>query len=154
MTTDSHLTNCGLDNERCIWVTAPPLPSADAIAALQRGALGVLDYDQWYAGGSGLRGIEVADWWLGEEERALASGYRGLRIAGNTSFLKPDDWPGFMEYERLVSERLYGRRIVALCSYSVQGCSASQVAEAKEAHACSFDRPDAAGWQVAASQKL
>ena len=147
------------NNERCIWVTAPPLPSAEAVAglsaawrgageAIERGALRIVDFDQWYAGGGTLHGVEVADWWLGEEERALAAGYRGLRITGNTSFLKPGDWAGFMEYERIVSERLYGRRIVALCSYSLPGCTARQVIEARAAHGCTLDRPDSAGWQV------
>ena len=56
--------------------------------------------------------------WLEEEERALAEGYNGLRIAGTTSFVIPGDWSSFMEYERAVSNHFNGRRIVALCSYA------------------------------------
>jgi hypothetical protein len=36
-----------------------------------------------------LKGLDVIQFWLEEEERALAEGYNGLRITGNTSFLTP-----------------------------------------------------------------
>jgi two-component system, sensor histidine kinase PdtaS len=147
------------NNERCLWVTAPPLPAPEAERALQtawdgvngalaRGALRILDHAEWYAGAAGLKGTAVADLWLKEEERALAEGYQGLRIAGNTSFLKQNAWAEFMEYERLAGERFYGRRIVALCSYTLQGRNAHDISEVMHAHACTFERPDAT-WQVA-----
>jgi hypothetical protein len=84
-----------------------------------------------------------------EARQALAAGYNGLRITGNTSFLKPGDWATVMLYERAVGEHFYGRRIVALCSYTLEGRSASEVGEVMHAHECVFDRPDAT-WQVVA----
>jgi hypothetical protein len=150
-------------NERCIWVTAPPLPAGEAARelraawsgaddALATGALRILDFDHWYTDPAGLKGIAVIDLWLREEERALAEGYRGLRITGNTSFLGSGDWQPFMNYERAVNGSLQGHRIVALCSYLLEGCSASQVAEVMRAHDCTFDRPDS-GWQVIAARE-
>jgi hypothetical protein len=146
-------------NERCLWVTASPLPAREALRALEAawpdageavdtGALRILDYEQWYANSVGLKGLDVVQLWLDEEERALASGYSGLRITGNTCFLRLQDWPTFMEYERAVTERFGERRIVALCSYSLEKCSASQVAEVKGAHTCTFEHRDP-NWQVA-----
>jgi len=143
--------------ERCIWVAAPPLPAADAEQALReawtgvdealaKGALRIIDFDRWYADTAGLKGTKVVDVWLAEEERALAQGFRGLRITGNTSFLTPADWTTFMEYEREVDRRVQGRRIIALCSY-VMG-QREKMAEIVRAHHCAFERPDS-GWQVA-----
>jgi PAS domain S-box-containing protein len=146
-------------NERCLWVTAPPLPAREAIQALraawggaddavQTGALRVLDFDHWYESSVGLRGDAVVELWLKEEERALAEGYDGLRITGNTSFLEDGDWPAFMEYEAVVSDRFSGRRIVALCSYALDQCDDLRKAEILRIHHCAFDRPDG-DWQVA-----
>ena len=66
---------------------------------------------------------------LEEEERALAEGYNGLRITGNTSFLTPGDWPTFMEYEQALSARFHGRRIVTICSYARARCNDQQMSE-------------------------
>src|SRR5258705_8927354 len=96
-------------NERCLWVTAPPLPARKAVKALraawdgaddaiQAGALRILDFDHWYASAAGLKGLDVVELWLEEGKRALAEGYKGLRIARDTSFfLKPGDWSTFLE---------------------------------------------------------
>ena len=91
-------------------------------------------------------GLDVVQFWLEEEERALADGYSGLRITGNVTFFEPDDWSTFMEYERAVSAGFNGRRIVALCSYSLPGCTTQQMREVMHAHDCACERPDAA-WQ-------
>jgi hypothetical protein len=140
-------------NERCLWVTAPPLSAREAVKALrtawdgvddaiQTGALRILDSAR-------LKGLDVVRFWLEEEERALAEGYNGLRIAGTTNFLTPNDWSAFMEYEQAVTERFNGRRIVTLCSYALAQCSDQQMSEAMHAHHCVLERLDA-DWQVLA----
>jgi hypothetical protein len=144
--------------ERCIWIAAPPLPGEEARrelraawpgaeAALARGAICILDFDDWYSSSVGLKGNEVLGLWLDEERRALSDGYTGLRLTGNTSFVGPDDWQTFMEYERVVGAGFHGRRIVALCSYLLPDIGADKVLEVMRAHDCAFDRPGA-GWQV------
>jgi hypothetical protein len=85
--------------------------------------------------------------WSREEQQALAEGYRGLRVTGNTSFVQPADWAAFMEYERQVQLGLPGRRIVALCSYELSSCRGAPASEVERLHDCSFHRPDAA-WAV------
>jgi two-component system, sensor histidine kinase PdtaS len=149
-------------NERCLWITAPPLPSHEAAQALcavwdgaddviQTGALRVLDFDHWYTNSAGLGGLDVLPFWLREEERALADGYSGLRITGNTSFLPPDAWSKFMEYEQAVTGHFRGRRIVTLCSYSLEHCDDQQVHEVMQSHHCTFERPDT-DWRVVADR--
>jgi hypothetical protein len=137
-------------NERCLLIAAPPLPAREAIQtlraawdgvddALQTGALRILDFDQLYENLAGLKGLDVV---LEEEARALADGYNGLRVAGNTSFLKSGDWSTFLEYEAAVTERFNGRRIVALAQ-----CNDQQMREVMHAHHCAFECPDTY-WQV------
>jgi two-component system, sensor histidine kinase PdtaS len=137
-------------NERCLWITAPPMPAREAVEAVraaydgvddavQVDALRILDFDQWYASPAGLKGLNLVQLWLEEEERALAEGYNGLRIAGNTSFLTPGDWSTFMEYEQAVTASFNGQRIVALCSYARAQCNYQQMSEFMHAHHCALE---------------
>lgn len=148
-------------NERCLWVAAPPLPKRDALAALRgvdgvdvdeaaaAGALRILDFDQWYTDRAGLNGRDIARSWLAEEERALADGHSGLRIAGNTSFLAPDNWSTFLAYEQNATACFAGRRIVALCSYALAQCDDRKMSDVIHAHHCALEGPDAHGQVVA-----
>jgi two-component system, sensor histidine kinase PdtaS len=144
------------NNERCIWITAAPLHAADAIvelektgadarAAIANGSLVVRDYDDWYAEAGALKGNQVVALWLAEEQRALAGGYSGLRITGNITFLRSEDWQVFMEYEELVNKAFQGRRIVTLCTYHLESCGAAQVLDVVRRHNVALDRPDALG---------
>jgi hypothetical protein len=144
--------------ERCIWVASDPLPAVEARAefakagvdvdaAISQGSLIVRDYSDWYAEAGTLKGNQVVDLWIAEEQRALADGYSGLRITGNVTFLGPDDWELFMEYEALVNRSFHGRRIVTLCTYPLVGYGASEVLDVMRRHNCALDRPDE-GWQI------
>lgn len=143
-------------NERSLWVTAPPLSARDAVRALRAawddvdnavkaGALRILD-------ASRLKGRDVVQFWLDEEERALAEGYNGLRIAGNIGFLAPDDWPTLMRHEQAAAARFSGRRIVVLCSYALAQCNDQQGRDVMRAHHCALEGPDIDGQVVAVSQ--
>lgn len=145
-------------NERCIWITAAPLHAVDAIAELERAnpdpraaianaSLVVRDYEDWYADAGTLKGSQVVDLWLAEEQRALASGYSGLRITGNVTFLRSEDWALFMEYEELVNKAFQGRRIVTLCTYHLESCGAAEVFDVVRRHNGALERPDE-GWQI------
>ena len=149
----------GLRNrERCLWITAEPLDAEaakqalrtvglDADAAISEGSLVVRDFSDWYAEGAKLKGTDVVDLWLEEERKALADGYAGLRITGNVTFLTPQTWPEFMEYEALLDKAFLGSRIVTLCSYRLGDCDATEVLDVVGRHNCALDRPDE-GWQI------
>lgn len=131
--------------ERCIWITAAPLNAAEARSelrkagidvdgAIARGDLVLRDFSEWYAEAERMRGSEVVDVWLAEEARALADGYSGLRITGNTSFLTAETWSGFMAYEEAVNCAFPGRRIVTLCTYRLGGSAAAEVLDVAHRH--------------------
>jgi hypothetical protein len=147
-----------LNNERCLWVTADPLPAAQAQAELAKitpdlearianGQLRIVDGREWYESSRGMTANDLIARWLKEETDALNAGYRGLRITGNTSFLTPDAWDAFMEYEALVSRAFEGRRIVALCSYHFSECQPSDVLDVIRLHHHTLVK-SADGWQV------
>jgi hypothetical protein len=145
-------------NERCIWITAEPLDGAgarlelqkaglDVDAAIRSGSLRIQDYSEFYLKAQGMKSSQVAELWLAEEERALEQGYSGLRITGNASFLSPETWPDFMDYEEVVHRAFQGRRIISLCSYHARRVAAAEVLDVVRRHSCALDRPDE-GWQV------
>jgi hypothetical protein len=147
---------------RRIWITAEPLAAdeaeealrragLDVAAALRKGSLVIRDHLEWYAESGILKGSEVAELWLAEERDALAGGYSGLRITGNTSFLTPATWDLFMEYEATIDRAFADRRIVTLCSYRLGQCKASGVLDVVRRHGCTLDRPDE-GWQLLTSR--
>jgi hypothetical protein len=126
--------------ERCLWLTAPPLPAREAMQALRaqwggiddalhHDALRILDAVR-------LKGVDVVQLCLKEEERALAEGYHGLRIAGGTSFLASGDRTAFVECEQAMTAHFRGRRIIALCSYA-RGNS-RQMSEVTQVHDCAL----------------
>jgi hypothetical protein len=146
--------------ERCVWVTAEPLDAKAAEAELTRaglhvpalirkGSLIIRDASDWFAGIGRLEGAQarITDLWLEEEKRALAAGYRGLRITGNTAFVDPADWSAFMDYEQHADQVFATRRIIALCSYHANPRAAADVLDVVRRHSCTLHRPDE-GWQV------
>jgi hypothetical protein len=146
------------NNERCIWITASPLHASDANVALQaagidvqaelgKGALTIRDHAQWYADAGTLKPEKIVERWLAEEQRALAEGFAGVRITGNTSFVTAEAWPLFMEYEAVLKNAFHGRRIVALCSYTLGKCGPADLLDVVRRHDCTLDHIDE-GWQV------
>ncbi|HZE96359.1 MAG TPA: MEDS domain-containing protein [Planctomycetota bacterium] len=123
-------------------MTVAPFSSAEAAAELIRfkPALGgmiqerrirILDAGQWYRG---RLPREAVDQWLKEEEQALAAGYRGLRVSGNTSFVTRPEWDSFMAYEEALNDVIGTHRIVVLCSYDLRQSKTTDQTELKGAH--------------------
>lgn len=150
-------------NEACLWVTAPPFGKERAYAALNaavddlgrraaRGQLAILDVEEWYArAGGSARG--VAEAWLEAKARALSGGFRGLRLTGNTAFLKPREWDDFLEYERALRDAFRSQELVALCSYDSALCDADQVLDVVQAHDFALARRRGE-WEVVESAAL
>jgi two-component system, sensor histidine kinase PdtaS len=146
----------GLENEeRCIWVTAPPLPADEALTALtlafpqakeavQAGTIRIMDAQQWY---QSVACGDVLRRWLAEEEKALAEGFRGLRITGNTSFLNAESWDAFMKYEHSLNNVMPNRRVIALCSYDLRQCRATDLFEVTRHHQHTLSRSPGS-WEI------
>src|SRR5881392_3262087 len=79
------------NNERCLWVTADPLPAAEAKMELARVVPDMQERiatgPEWYQPSGDITAEALVGRWLDEEAAALHAGYCGLRITDNASFL-------------------------------------------------------------------
>jgi hypothetical protein len=132
-------------NERCLWVTATPYGKDRAVSELRvamsdfdrriaAGQIQIFGEDEWYATLGVLSTAEKVRGWLSQKDEALALGYAGLRGSGNASFLDAGTWDDFLLYERAVNEAFKDQRILALCSYPMDGCSAAAALDVTHCH--------------------
>jgi anti-sigma regulatory factor (Ser/Thr protein kinase) len=138
-------------NEACVWVTADPYPAERALSELRatvpdtdrlmgNGQLQIYGHDEWYLKYSSLGTDELVGVWLARENDAVASGYAGLRISGNGSFVTPDAWPEFMAYEKALDTASQGKLITTLCSYWLDACEPDHVLDVLRCHGCGWSK--------------
>ena len=127
-------------NEYCMWVTSEPVGELEAKHALraavpdlarylESGQLEILPHTDWYLKGGTFDSQRVLDGWVNRLNAAVAKGYEGLRLTGNTFWLEKRDWQDFTDYEQAVDAVLGRYRMLALCTYSLEKCGASEVAD-------------------------
>ncbi len=144
--------------EACMWVTSPPLEAPVAREALARavpdleglerqGRIEVVPFTEWYLEGGRFDQNRVLRGWFAKLKRALARGCPGLRLSGNTSWLEKADWRGFAEYEAAIDSIVGQYQILSLCSYSLERCAASEVADVIHNHRFALIKRDGA-WEV------
>ena len=133
------------NNEFCMWITSEPLKVEDAKAALKKvvknldhfikkGQIEILDYSEWYTKSGKFDANNVLQGWVEKERQALKRGYDGLRLSGNTFWLGKRDWRNFTDYEKEVNHVIGKYRMIAICSYSLGKCGASEVIDVVSNH--------------------
>jgi len=136
----------GLENhEFCMWVTSEPLGEQAAKEAMRRS---VVDFDEYLRRGQ-IEIVAHADWylrdgvfdtqtvlaaWIGKLNEALVRGYDGMRLSGNTAWLEREDWRAFTEYEEAVDKAIGKHRMIAICTYLLERCGASEVMDVVSNH--------------------
>ena len=134
------------NNEFCMWVTSEPLCSAEAKATLTAnvenletyiadGQLEILDHSEWYTVGGTFESDRVLQGWIDRVETATRRGFDGLRLIGNTSWLKRPEWQAFREYEAAVNAIIGKYRMLALCAYSLPDCGPIEIIDVISNHA-------------------
>jgi two-component system, LuxR family, sensor kinase FixL len=125
-------------NEFCMWITSPPLQVEQATKALKEVVpdlddrirseqIEILDYTQWYVTEEGFDEKRVLEGWVQKLNRALAKGFEGLRLSGNTFWLEDEDWNDFTHYEEAVNNVIGNYRMLAICTYSLKKCGAPEI---------------------------
>ena len=130
--------------EYCLWVVAEPITIEEATHVLKEA---VPDLDRYLADSS-LEFTAARDWFLqgGEfdgkrvssqfqEKLALASarGYPGMRVSGDTTWLKKD-WRHFCDWEDGLNDEFGNHHIAGLCSYPLAACGALEILDVLRAH--------------------
>lgn len=142
----------GLDNnEFCMWVTSEPLEVDEAVQAMrsaipvfdermERGQIEIIPYTAWYKKNGRFDSDEVLAGWVSKLEAALKAGYEGLRLSGNTFWLERSDWKGFKAYEEAVDTVIGTYRMIAICTYSLEKCTATDIMDVLSNHSFALIR--------------
>ena len=151
------------NNEMCLWVTSEPLRAEEAKAALaaevqgleqyiRNGQLEIWDSSRWYTSavrfdsGQALRGL------VDRIDAATGRGFDGLRASGNTVWQEKPPWQDVAKYEAAVDHFIGQNRMLALCTYSVGRCGASEILDLASNHAFALIKRGGK-WQVIESAK-
>lgn len=133
------------NNEFCMWITSEPLEVAEAREAmeeeipdfnrfLEKGQIEILPYQEWYLQGGDFNPEVVLQGWVDKLEQGQKRGFDGLRLTGNTFWLEKDNWDDFLHYEDMVNQVIGQYSMIALCTYSMEKCSASEILEVINTH--------------------
>jgi len=125
-------------NEFCMWVISEPLSVKEAEDTLRKS---VSDFDQylekrqvriipdseWYLKDGTFDLQRVLNAWVDQLNRALASGFAGMRVTGNGSGFEKGVRKEFADYEKQVNKAIGKYQIIAICSYCIDECGASEI---------------------------
>jgi PAS domain S-box-containing protein len=134
------------NNEMCVWVIGGPVDERAVLDALEEycgnvsayrvsGQLQLPSYQEVYAAESLADQQRIIEGWAEKLDKALRAGYDGLRITGNPFWLRSrQEWEAFAAYEAAVHRALHGKRVTALCTYSLDAASAHDVLDVLDTH--------------------
>ena len=145
---DTLVSYCkaGLESQEfCLWVVSEPLTEADARHALKQA---VPDLDRyladrsieialagnWYLQGGTFDLKRVLGGWQEQLARALARGYAGVRVTGDTAWLQENDWKDFCEYEEALNQSIANQHLTVLCTYPLAACGAAEILDVARTH--------------------
>jgi MEDS: MEthanogen/methylotroph, DcmR Sensory domain len=131
--------------EACGWVAGGPeeverangamrMAVADFDRRVAAGQMQVMSREEWVRKCGTLSTAERIQGWLSFKDEALASGYTGIRSAGDLSSLYESSLDEFLTYERAADRAFKDQPIVALCAYCLTRYSGKTVLEAMQAH--------------------
>jgi PAS domain S-box-containing protein len=131
-------------NEFCMWITSE-LSVEEAEEALkkhipefdrykEKGQIQIIPYSDWYLEDGVFNLQKVLHAWMVQLNQALANGYAGMRVTGNTAWLEVKDWACFADYERQVSIAGSKYRMIAICTYFLDKCGASEIIDVASSH--------------------
>lgn len=151
-------------NEFCVWAISEPIAEADAEAALRgvipdlkeqiaAGRMEILQGSEWYLRGDEFDLQRITGGWNEKLRGALARGFDGMRVSGNAFWIETNHWQAFCEYERELDRSLAGKRMVVLCTYSLQRSRAVDPLDVARAHHCCTARRNG-DWEFLATPEL
>lgn len=131
--------------EFCVWAVSKPIQARDAMDALRRGVpefdrhlaagdIEILDGREWYLNGDQFDLQRVTGGWAAKLAGALDRGYEGMRISGNAFWIETNHWQAFCEYEHALDRSLADRKMMVLCTYSLQASRAVDLLDVARAH--------------------
>jgi PAS domain S-box-containing protein len=152
------------DNEFCVWVVADPLTEEDAWRALSQAvpaferhrskqSIELLPARDWYLNVGHFELERVTSAWNRKLTQALARGYAGMRVSGDTLWLEKKTWKGFLEYENQLDKSITDQLMTILCTYPLTSSSAAEILDVARSHQFTLARRGGA-WEVIETPEL
>jgi signal transduction histidine kinase len=134
-----------LNNEYCMWVTPRRSGAKDALLRMKRDVPGFNTYldegqidfllaSDWYAKDGVFNSQRVLTGWIDRCNHASALGYRGMRLSGDTLWLKKSTWKSFADYEAELDKTMRKYPMTAICTYPLEKCRAVEVVDVVKNH--------------------
>lgn len=151
-------------NEFCMWICSEPLDVAEAEKGLRKavpgltrliraGRIEILPHSEWYIRKGEFDSGLVLKAWLSKLKAALARGFDGIRLSGNTFWLERRDWKSFADYEEEINDVISRHSMMALCTYSLDRCGARDIVDVVDSHQLALIRKGRK-WMVVASSAI
>jgi PAS domain S-box-containing protein len=126
------------NNEFCLWVTSQPVEVEDAEEALKRavpdfntylekGQIEIIPYTDWFIPEGVFDSKRVASRRFEKLKHALESGYDGMRLSGNTTWLEKENWSSFIEFKEQTDKAMDIYRMINLCTYFLGRHNAAEI---------------------------
>ena len=150
-------------NEYCVCALSEPVSRHDVWEALsgaiadfdrhrERGSIELLDARAWYLPDSVVDAHRLARAWRAKLETALARGYAGLRVSGDTAWLEKHDWVDFCAYEASLDAGIGERPFTVLCTYPLESAHATDMLDVVRTHQFAIARRHGAWERVETPQ--
>jgi PAS domain S-box-containing protein len=146
------------NNEFCLWIASDPInvklaarelkklmPELDDYLKEQR--IEILSHEEWYLSGGKFNPERVFNGWNNKLNKALKRGFTGMRVSGNVGWIEHEVSKDFIKYEEGLDHFLIGKRMVVLCTYPLQKCSASDVLNVAHVHDCVISKRSG-NWEI------
>jgi putative nucleotidyltransferase with HDIG domain len=151
------------NNEFCLWVTPEPFTVEEAQVAmrgampdfdryLSKGQFELISHTNWYLMEGGFESKRVIQKWMDKLDGVLKQGFSGMRCIGNTFWLERHYWKNFAEYEIEVDAALSHSKLIVMCTYALERCSASEVLDVVQQHQFTVTRRNGVWRQLEGSE--
>ncbi|MFH1783095.1 MAG: MEDS domain-containing protein [Candidatus Omnitrophota bacterium] len=122
----------GIDTgEFCFWAVPKSIYKENVFTRLEpyinlidhyaaRDQIRAVSAHEWYIPGGEFIIGDIVRKWQGLYEGVMSKGFTGLRVVGDASWAKEEDWEKLIEYENLVNESVKDVNITALCLFNAR----------------------------------
>ncbi|HEX9509237.1 MAG TPA: MEDS domain-containing protein [Puia sp.] len=153
-------------NEFSIWVISNPsfITAEEAKAALEQavpgldkllaeGRIEIFNALDWYLEENELNIERILKAWDAKLKRALAQGYDGIRISGDTFWLGQRHLRDFYAYEKQLHDFITDLPMTVLCTYSLAKFGAAEILDVVQTHQFAIIRRQGE-WDVVETPEL
>lgn len=152
--------------EYCLWVVSDShiITLDEAKTALEQNVpdldrhlldqnIEIMNGPDWYIENDVFNSERVISAWDAKLEHALARGYDGMRVSGDTFWLGEKDRKDFCAYEKHLNDSIRDRPMTVLCTYPLGKSGATEVLDVVQTHQFAIARRKGE-WQVIETPEL